>query len=320
VILDEYDKDKNHLDWVNLCANMFVPGSTIARETDYNLILVDPLYTLNVKNFDLAILRIENASLILVDCKHSVSDPDSLIEEINGAVKATFKNKSLLEKIIGNRIADMEFVVVVPALDAPQIHQIAVEKNYPICVWGLDFWKNELRLMGVDTETEREILSGRAHKDKKLNRLLFNGIKSNKGVIRPITIMPSSHMCTILVQISEIMSLGLRTTPMHTDFSYSDAYNVLRKEMGKITSLTDEECTSLCERTIATAVRKGIFHDLTEDTQELNRKVFQFTAKPRAIARNTENNYVQKNARKLAEKNVVERFRRESGFRNLRDF
>jgi hypothetical protein len=319
VILDEYDKDKNHLSWVNLCANIFGPESQATKETGYKLIIIDPMNSLDIKNFDLGIFRIENESLILIDCKHSVSSPESVVEDIYEAIKATYANKNQLEQIIGNNIANIEFVLVVPALDASKVHGICASKNYPICVWGLDFWKNELRLIGSEGEIDSDVLSGRVHKDKKLNRLLFRGIKSNKGLVRPITIMPSSHMCTILVQINEMLSLTMKTST-DTDFQLSDVYNTLRKEMGKITALSDEDCHVLCEKIIATALRKGVFQDLTQDTAEQNRKVFRFTPSRRALARSTENYYVQRNAIKLAEKVVVERFRSESGFRNLGDF
>ncbi|MDH5481787.1 MAG: hypothetical protein OEY22_02755 [Candidatus Bathyarchaeota archaeon] len=107
----------------------------------------------------------------------------------------------------------------------------------------------------------------------------------------------------------------------YAGFQYSDIYNILQREMGTFTALTDEERAALCARAIEIGLKKEILRDLTEDITELNRKVFQFSIKRRkALAQNAEKTYIKRNARKLAEKNVVERFRRETGFTNLTAF
>lgn len=80
-IIDEIENDRRHLDVVNFCANIFVPGSSVDEQTGYKLIILEPLYSLHIRNFDFALFRIENASLILVECKHSVSDAKNLVED-----------------------------------------------------------------------------------------------------------------------------------------------------------------------------------------------------------------------------------------------
>jgi len=320
-IIDETENDKKHLELVNFCANIFVPGSSVDEQTGYKLVVLEPLYSLDIKNFDFALLRIENASLILVECKHSVSDAKNLVEDTFKAVQETLKNQKNLENVIGNTIFQIEFVLCVPALNAPEIREEVVSRDFPICVWGFDLWKREVRLFGDEKETEKELLSGRIHKDKNLNKLLFKGIKSHRGFIRLAPIIPSSHMCTILVHVSEVLSLEMKGPQEYTGFQYSDIYNVLQREMGTFTALTDEERAALCARIIETGLKKGILRDLTEDIPELNRKLFQFSVKrPKALARNTEKTYIERNARKLAEKSVIERFRRETGFKNLTAF
>ena len=320
-IIEETENDRKHLELVNFCANIFVPGSVVDEQTGYKLVVLEPLYTLNIKNFDFALLRIENASLILVECKHSVSDIKKLVEDIFKAVQETLKNQENLENVIGNAISQIEFVLCVPALNAPEIREQVVSRDYPICVWGFDLWKREIRLFADEKEIEKELLSGRVHKDKNLNKLLFKGIKSHKGFIRLAPIIPSSHMCTILVHVGEILSLEMKVPHEYLGFQYSDIYNVLQREMGSFTALTDEERATLCAKIIETGLRKGILHDLTEDVKELNRKVFQFSIRrPKAIARNTEKIYVERNAQKLAEKSVIDRFKKETGFTNLTAF
>lgn len=97
-ILSSMEADQRHLEIVNFCANFFVPGQLIPEKTGYYLTLVEPLYPLGVKNFDLGVFRVENSSLILVECKSSVSDHKKLMDDLKEAIKTANERKSDLEK------------------------------------------------------------------------------------------------------------------------------------------------------------------------------------------------------------------------------
>ncbi len=52
---DEICTDAKHLELVNICYNLFTRSTSINHVTGYRVILVDPLFTLGIKNFDLAL-------------------------------------------------------------------------------------------------------------------------------------------------------------------------------------------------------------------------------------------------------------------------
>ena len=83
--------------------------------------MVEPLYILGIKNFDLAIFRNQNRSLLLVECKHSISDCRELIIDVVQNISETEKHHIDLEKLLGSSITQVEYVLCVPALKVKDV-------------------------------------------------------------------------------------------------------------------------------------------------------------------------------------------------------
>jgi hypothetical protein len=324
VLLEHIEIDQNHLEILNFCANFFVPGQLLPGRTGYSLVLVDPLYSLGVKNFDLGIFRRENASLILTECKSSVSNPEELVDDLNEAVNITNERKDELEKVLGNNIADpIEFALCIPAVYADDVHKKILETQTPICVWAADLWKRKMKIFTSKEDTENEIRAGRLHRDRNLNSLLGRGVESKLRAIRSIPILPSSHMCTLLVYISELIYGETKEPRKYGEFQYSDVFSILTREMGRLTGLSDKDFQNLTKKILETGHRKGIFRDLAEDVLELPRKIFQISGRrtnAEVVRRHVLETYVDHNAREKAKSESIIRYRRETGVTTLNSF
>lgn len=322
-ILEEIQKDRLHLELVNFCANLFVPGLELDQKTGYKLLLVEPLFTLGIKNFDLAIFRSENRSLILVDCKHSISDVKGLIRELSLNISETKKHQDELEELIGNPIDQIEYVLCAPAIYVKDLLDEIESQNAPVCVWGCNMFTKEIRLFSRSDNTELEIQSGRVHRDKNLNKFLFKGIISKISVTRSVPILFSSHMCTLLIHVNQYLYLERISQKLENAFTFSDVYNTLLTQYQKYTETPEEEIRRLTKAMFETAKRKGIHEDLTPDIIELEHKTFKVTGRQtnaRVIAENTRKKYVIANAQRLAETSTIDRFKRETGITGLNAF
>jgi hypothetical protein len=312
-ILNSMERDQKHLELVNFCANFFVSGQPIPEKTGYYLTLVEPLYPLGVKNFDLGIFRLENSSLILVECKSSVSDYKKLMADLKKAIDTTNRMKKDLENILGNKIAaPIEFVLCLPAVDANEAYNETVKNNIPVCVWAASQFEGKLKHFNNRQNAQSEMLAGRLHRDGNLSSQLSRGVESKCRAIRPIAILPSSHMCTLLVYVSELIYMVTKVAKKTGDFMYSDIFTILKKELGRMTSLSDENLVELAEKMFEVALRKGIFQDLSEDVSELKRKIFQISGRKtsaEAIRKNVEDTYVDHNAKEKAKITAIESYR-----------
>ena len=56
--------------------------------------MIEPLFTSGTKNFDLAVFRSENKSLLLIECKHSIFNPKELIKDLSINISETEKNET----------------------------------------------------------------------------------------------------------------------------------------------------------------------------------------------------------------------------------
>jgi hypothetical protein len=320
-ILKHIETDQKHLEIVNFCANFFLPGELLPEKTGYLLYLIEPLYTLGIKNFDLGFFRRENASLILTECKSSISDPGKLVDDLNKAIDATKSNKNAIEKIFGNKIADpIEFALCIPAIDAPIVHKEIIQRQASICTWAAAQFERKIRLLSDQTDTRNEILAGRLHKDGNLNSFLGNGVESKLRAIRSISILPSSHMCTLMVHVGELIYRGSKAQGSYGEFQYSDVFSILTKEMGRMTGLSEKDFDSLVTSILTTGKRKGIFKDLTDDVQELPRKTFQIAGRrssAETVHRDVKETYINHNAREKAESESLLRYKKEKGITTL---
>lgn len=323
VILDEIRRDRLHLELVNFCANLFIPGLELALQTGYKLILVEPLFPLGIRNFDLAVFRNENRSMLLIECKHSISDVEALIQDLSQNVSETEKHRNDLEELIGSRIDQIEYVLCTPAIYVSDLLNEIRRQRVPVCVWGCNMFTREIRLFSKTDNTEQEIQSGWIHKDKNLNKNLFRGKISKLGVIRSVPILLSSHICSLLIHVNQYLYLERIIQESENAFTFPDIYNILSKEFQKYTQTKEEEMARMSRAIILTAGRKGIYEDLTRDILELESKMFRVTGRQtnaRVIAQNTQQKYVLNNAQRLAEASSIERFKEETGFTGLNAF
>ncbi len=323
-LLEHIERDQKHLEIVNFCANFFLPGQVLPDKTGYFLVLVDPLYSLGVKNFDLGIFRRENASLILTECKSSISNPKELIADLNEAIRITNERKDKLEEVLGNKIADpIEFALCLPAVDAQDVYDEILKTQTPICVWAADLWNRKMKLFTGQEDVKIAIRSGRVHRDGNLNSLLGRGVKSTLRAIRSIPILPSSHMCTLLIHVSALIYLGTKAQRTYGEFQYSDVFSILSREMRHLTGLSDNYLEDLATNILETGLRKGIFKDLTEDVLELQRKIFQISgrrAKAEDVKRNVEETYVNHNALEKAKLESLVIYKKETGITTINSY
>lgn len=324
VLLEHIEMDQKHLEILNFCANFFVPGQLLPDKTGYFLVLVEPLYSLRIKNFDLGIFRKENASLILTECKSSISDPKELVDDLNGAIRATNERKDELEKVLGNKIADpIEFALCLPAVYANDVYKKILKTQTPVCVWAADLWNRKMKLFTSQEDTKIEIQSGRLHRDGPLNSLLGRGVESTLRAIRSIPILPSSHMCTLLVYVSTLTYLETKVHRKDCEFQYSDVFSILTREMGRLTDLSDQDFKNLTTNILKTGHRKGIFKDLTDDVLELPRKIFQISGRrtnAEAVRRNVEETYVDHNAHEKARSESLSQYKKETGTTTINSY
>jgi hypothetical protein len=313
--------DNNHLEIVNFCANFFSPGQPIAERTGYSLALLEPMYPLNVKNFDLGLFRKENSSLILVECKSSISDYRELVSDLGRSISEATNRKDELERVLGNRIADpIEFAICVPALDAPEVYNEIVRTNKPICVWAASLWERKMKIFGNKEDTKTEIESGRLHRDGNLNSVLGTGVEPKLNFLRTISILPSSHMCTLLVHVSVLIYQKTKESRISGEFQYSDVLNILMKELQTMTGLSTEDFERSATNIFNTALKKDIFKDLTEDTEELTRKIFQISGRrtnSNVVRKEVGETYVAHNAREKALMESIARYEKERGITHV---
>jgi hypothetical protein len=74
--------------------------------------------------------------------------------------------------------------------------------------------------------------------------------------IRPIAILPSSHMCTLLIHVGELIYLATKAQRKYGEFEYSDVFKILERDLGHMTSLPNDEFARLTENILEVGKRK----------------------------------------------------------------
>ena len=323
-LIEHYEKDQKHLEIVNFCANFFTFGQPLEKETGYALALVEPLYSIGVKNFDLGFFKSQNSSLILAECKSSVSDFSKLVGDLKDAIYATNERKVDIEKALGNRINDpIEFALCLPAVEANDAYKQVVKMQIPVCVWAASQFDGKMKCFTTSEDTTAEIKAGRLHRDGKLDSLLGHGIVSRDRAIRPISILPSSHICTLLVHVSGLIYRESRVTSKYLEFQYSDIFTILDYELARMTNLSERDFEKLTTNILEVGLRKGIFVDLNPDVPEITRKIFSISGRKTnfdVIKRSIEEIYIEHNAAEKAKSDAVGQFRKQTGVTTLNSF
>jgi hypothetical protein len=128
--------DKEHLTIVNFCVNRFSPGAHLSSRTGYVWVRIEPLYSLKMKNFDIAIYNNRSKVMILVECKSGLHDAGREIADIGEKTRLAIANQNILSTMIGDNIGSLEFVLCVKAGLVPAAKSAIISSN-PSCCLGL---------------------------------------------------------------------------------------------------------------------------------------------------------------------------------------
>jgi hypothetical protein len=324
LIKKEVNINHKHLDVVNLCASLFSPFSELNLETSFQLLLYEPLYKTGIKNFDVAIYNIDSKQLILVECKSSITYLKNVSDEIKKSIEETNKNLDKLEEIIGDEIKDIEYVYCVPAIDAIDLGKYVKNNELPICIWCYDGFKGIIKLYIQIDETSLEgIENGHLHKNHKLTRLLSKGVESKKTA-RSFPFLPSSHIYSILMHVCiSLVRKMVKEQDWKGEFDFSDVFHIIKLNMANPNTLNDEHIRELSVRVIEKGIDKEVYYDSTPTIQSCESKLYRIDPKGSRISRTekfVDNNFVKLNSKRMAESDIVEKFKKETGYKDLTDF
>jgi len=299
--------DRSHLTILNFCINPFYSGASISSKTGYLFIRVEPLYTLQVKNFDMAIYSKKSKNLILVECKSSISDEKGDVKDILEKINVADDNHALLENVVGDKITAKEYVLCSSASVIHKIKPVVVSKNAPICLWSADIFKKKLFLEKVKEETTSEIKSGRLHKDALLRGLLIGGA-SVIGSVPTVVFLPSSHMCTILTEVCFRLRLHMEREGIERAH-FSDVQRVIMKECA-LANFSQDEIISLTRKVVEQAQKIKVFTDRTPATPDITQKEFDVLKRKSLgwIIKAVRQEYINLKAREKSGKKAVEEF------------
>ena len=299
--------DKEHLTIVNFCVNRFSPGAYLNSKTGYVWVRLEPLYSLNVKNFDIAIYNRRSKVMILVECKSGLYDANREIAEIGEKTRVANTNLGILSTMIGDSIRSLECALCVKAGLVPAARSAIISSNLPCCLWSADIFGSSIYLEKLGPDTLTEIAAGRLHTEDDLRRILLGVVKEMSST-RVVTFLPSSHMCGVLEEIIPLLRLEMeRTAPDQETFTLNDVKNIVKREIS-LQNFADSEKHSLAEKTVLSAIGSGIFIDLTPNQAQLQFKKLKLAMGPksaRQLAKDCREKYVAHHARENARRKVL---------------
>jgi len=307
IIEANVQRDRQHLAIVNFVVTRFESGYYIHTKTGYAWIKVEPLFGLGGKSFDVAIYNNQSKVMILVECKSGLSDARREIKEILEKTQNAYDSKESLSEMVGDDIASLEFAVCVKAGLAPAARTAVLAVGAPVCIWEADIFGPSLfvDLHGQDSTTE--ISLGRLHHDEKLRRNLLEGIKEAKAG-RQIAFLPSSHMCTILEEVTPFLRLKLeRTQNQGGEFSLEDIENLTKLEIS-LQNFDAKERKVLAEKILISGINADIFIDLTEEQTDLSLKKLKLASQVksgRQFNKDCHEKYVRHSARETVLQKVI---------------
>lgn len=299
--------DRAHLTIVNFCINPFYSGGSISTKTGYLFIRVEPLYTLQIKNFDIAIYSKKSKNLILVECKSSIFDAKKDVEDILEKIKAADDNHDLLENVVGDKITNKEYVLCSSSSEIHKIKPVVVSKNTPICLWSADIFKKKLFLEKVGVDTTSEIKSGRLHRDALIRDLLI-GRTTVVGSVPTVVFLPSSHMCTILMEVCFRLRLHMEREGIEWAH-FSDVQKVIMKEC-TLANFSSDEIISLTRKVVEQAQKIKVFTDRKPTMADITQKEFDVLKRKSLgwIIKAVRQEYIRLKAREKAGEKAVEEF------------
>lgn len=321
IIGSNIKSDREHLRLVNFCVSPFLYNGTIAAETGYLFVRVEPLLKLGIKNFDIAIYNKNSKVIVLVECKSSIARREEEINNVVSAAETMFANKKRLEELLGDTIIQIEAAICTNAAYVSKVREYISDKDLPLGLWLADQGVSRLLLEMQGKDTKVEIEKGRCPHDGKLARLLIDGVISTG--VRAIPFLPSSHPCTLLEEITPLLHLALVRNSFER-FHLSDLHTVLKVE-GSLLNVTDDELWELSEFVVKKGSDPGIFHDCSASVNALKDKEFEISvrkASMRSMTEDVRKKYVDFHAIKKAEEISGQKFQesRMVGTKKLDEF
>jgi len=317
---DAIDRDLEHLELVNICYNVFVQSTEFNRLTGYNVRLVDPLYNLGIKIFDLALFRKESSTVILVECKSSISfrEKSKMLDETIQASELAVSKQVELENSIGEQIQRMEFAICSYPYFIDEIKDLIISKDAKLCLWAYHSTPGVIKLVTMGDDVYAEKMAGRMHYDESLRETLLKGIRPYIGSLRSLPIMPSSHMFIKLAYISQQLYLDRRKREERW-FKYSDVFTLFKKAIGGTTDLTDVDIEEMTKTAIHSGIDAKIFRDLTQETEDFSQKEFDLSYSRREYEK-FKSDYITGKAKESAFKPALTKFREKTGYKTLNEF
>jgi hypothetical protein len=321
IIVAEIKTDREHLRLVNFSVTPFLYNGTIASETGYLFVRVEPLLKLGIKNFDVAIYNKDSKVVVLVECKSSIARREQEVDHVVSAAQAMIGNKKHLEDLLGDSINTIETVICTNAAYVSKIREYISDNDLPITVWLADQGTNKLLLEKQGKDTQVEITRGRCPHDGKFARLLIDGVRSTG--VRAIPFLPSSHPCTLLEEVTPLLHLAMEKMSLDR-FRLSDLHTVLKVE-GSLLNLADDELWKLSELVVKEGLSPEIFRDCNSSAPLLKEKMFELTVRKASVRSMTEDvrsKYVEYISTKRAEEISLRRFQetRFEGTKKLEEF
>jgi len=325
LIKKEIEIDHNHLNIVNLCANPFLIHAQMNKQTGFEIRCYDPLHETNKKNWDVALYRPSSEQLILLECKSSLSNLKKIDEEIMASIKVAENNIETLEKAVSGDINDIEYTYCLPSNDGIDLGNYAFKKDLPICVWCYDAMKSEIKLFQYPEENNEDgFKNGHLHKNHTLTRHLSNGIFSTYKLSRSSSFLPSSHMYTMLIDVTiNIVRKMSHFNEWDGDFEFSDVYQMINKNLAIPNSLKNEDITTKTINLIKKGIEKELYTDETNSIKDFKNKKYKIYKGIIEIENSkkiVEDNYININAKHMAENNIVNEFKKETGYRDIDDY
>jgi len=319
---DSIQRDQEHLELVNVCYNACVQSTEFYKLTNYSVRLVDPLYNSGKKIFDLALFGKENSTLILVECKSSVSkrEKTKIVDETVEASKVAESKRHDLEIAIGEQIQRMEFAICSYPYYANEIKDTIFSADANLCLWAYHSTPGIIKLVEMSDDVYSEKMACRTHYDEKIRETLLKGIRTRSGSLRSLPIAPSSHMFIKLAYLSQQLFLLMdRKKREERWFKYSDVFTLLKQAIGGTTDLNDKDIEEMTKDTIRSGIDTNLFRDLTEGIEDFDKKEFDLSYSRRDYERFC-SDYVARKAQKKAFEPALERFRKETGYKTLNEY
>jgi len=313
--------DNEHLELVNLCYNLFTKTTETNKVTGYRVVLVDPLYTLKIKNFDLMLYNEGIKTAILIEVKSSISER-SLGETVDETIQAANEarsHKDKLELFIGGEIERIEFVILSFAYYTDSLKDVVISKGASLCIWAYHFPPGLIRMLRTGEDVHSEQLAGRMHADENLRQILLKEISTSRmGGLRSLPIMPTSHMFAKLEHIGQQLFTRLDRQPQDRRwFGYPLVFNLCKQAFSP-TELDDSQIEEEVKKIIDAAIEVGLFRKINEE-DEISLMEFEISYRRRDYEKFKED-YLERRAKERAFDASVKEFKHEKGLKKLDEF